>query len=194
LKKKQKQPTYKNVLHPTESEENKIKKLTENLGTLAPLQLFEKFLDEDFYQHIRLETIRYARNVKNDLNVDVQIEELRSFIGILLLSGYHTVPSEKLYWSTVDDVGVPIVQNIMSSVRILGNVLVKISVNSGIHYSIINSMSQTNFVSIFSDASNHKDIKLFPTLIRYFSTNLGVLYLDGETQLTTERCYKNHLT
>jgi hypothetical protein len=82
----------------------------------------------------------------------------------------------------------------MSSVRILGNVLVKISVNNGIHYSIINTMSQTNFVSIFSDASNHKNIKLFPTLIRYFSTNRGVLYLDREKQLTTERCYKNHLT
>jgi hypothetical protein len=67
----------------------------------------------------------------------------------------------------------------MSSVRILGNVLVKFSVNS---------------VSIFSDASNHKDIKLFPTLICYFSTNLGELYLDGGKQLTTERCYKNHLT
>jgi hypothetical protein len=42
---KKTQPTYKNVLHPTESEENKIKKLTENLGTLTPLQLFEKILN-----------------------------------------------------------------------------------------------------------------------------------------------------
>ncbi|KAF2888911.1 hypothetical protein ILUMI_17263 [Ignelater luminosus] len=35
-------------------------------------------------------------------------------------------------------------------------------------------LETSHFVSIFSDASNHKDIKLFPTLVRYFNTQNGI--------------------
>lgn len=42
------------------------------------------------------------------------------------------------------------------------------------------------FICIFTDASNHKDIKLFPTLIRYPATGingrmLDLMHLPGET-------------
>ncbi|KAF2890246.1 hypothetical protein ILUMI_15927 [Ignelater luminosus] len=35
-------------------------------------------------------------------------------------------------------------------------------------------LETSHFVSIFSDASNRKDIKLFPTLVRYFNTQNGI--------------------
>ncbi|KAF2887706.1 hypothetical protein ILUMI_18467, partial [Ignelater luminosus] len=49
-------------------------------------------------------------------------------------------------------------------------------------------LETSHFVSIFSDASNHKDIKLFPTLVRYFNTQneisikiIDVTSAPGET-------------
>lgn len=49
-------------------------------------------------------------------------------------------------------------------------------------------LQSVSFISAFSDASNHKDIKLFPSLIRYFDSKFGVqikildfVSLPGET-------------
>ena len=51
-----------------------------------------------------------------------------------------------------------------------------------------NELSNVNFVSLYSDASNHKEIKIFPTLVRYFNSKVGVTIkildftdLPGET-------------
>lgn len=49
-------------------------------------------------------------------------------------------------------------------------------------------LNNVSFISIFSDASNHKEIKLFPTLVRYFDQKSGInvkvidfISLPGET-------------
>lgn len=51
-----------------------------------------------------------------------------------------------------------------------------------------NKLVSVHYVTLFSDASNHKDIKLFPTLIRYFDKKNGIqtklldfVSLPGET-------------
>jgi hypothetical protein len=36
------------------------------------------------------------------------------------------------------------------------------------------NIQKSNFVSVMTGASNHKDIKIFPVLIRYFEPSLGV--------------------
>ncbi|KAG8234996.1 hypothetical protein J437_LFUL013876 [Ladona fulva] len=36
------------------------------------------------------------------------------FLGILIFSGYHTLPSERDYWSDQEDLGVPLVRDAMS--------------------------------------------------------------------------------
>ena len=56
----------------------------------------------------------------------------------------------------------------------------------------------SNYVTVFSDASNHKDLKLFPILVRYFNANTGVnvkilqfVSLPGETsELISESIFK----
>ncbi|XP_055524118.1 uncharacterized protein LOC129717880 isoform X2 [Wyeomyia smithii] len=52
----------------------------------------------------------------------------------------------------------------------------------------LTSMEYINFITIFSDASNHKDTKLFPSVIRYFNYKRGIqvklldfVSLPGET-------------
>ena len=54
---------------------------------------------------------------KNDANFDITTEEINKFIGIILLSGYHILPSERSYWSNQPDLGVPIVTGAMSRNR-----------------------------------------------------------------------------
>lgn len=53
---------------------------------------------------------------------------------------------------------------------------------------LLKELEKVHYISIFSDASNHKDIKLFPTLVRYFSLEFGIcvkimdfVSLPGET-------------
>lgn len=98
-------------------EKDKIEALVKEHGALTPLQLFEKFLSNDMLEYIKEETLRYSQRVKNDTSFTLDIDELKCFIGILLFSGYHQVPSERMYWSTDADLGVPIVQAGMSRTR-----------------------------------------------------------------------------
>ena len=53
----------------------------------------------------------YANKDKGDHSFFISEDELCKFIGILLLTGHHSVPSEADYWSTQPDLSVPIVRD-----------------------------------------------------------------------------------
>ena len=61
----------------------------------------------------------YARRDENNSKFDITIGELLRFLGIILLSGYHSLPSEQDFWSNQPDLGVPIVSEALSSKRFL---------------------------------------------------------------------------
>lgn len=79
---------------------------------LTPIQLFEKFFDKEVMDFIVKNTIKYARN-HNDQDFVFNEVYLRRFLGILLISGFHTLPSIPDYWSTEQALGVPIVKQAM---------------------------------------------------------------------------------
>ncbi|XP_068243692.1 piggyBac transposable element-derived protein 2-like [Palaemon carinicauda] len=74
-------------------------------------------MSHGIYDHILKETVRYASSYINKCEFALGIDELKTFIGILLFSGYHKVPSERDYWSSEEDLGVPIIQKAMSRNR-----------------------------------------------------------------------------
>lgn len=86
-----------------EVDSKKVEKLKEQLISLTPLQIFEKILPESILEYIRDETVRYAHCTNNELDFSLHVDELKIFIGILLFSGYHQVPSERMYWSRDND-------------------------------------------------------------------------------------------
>ena len=47
----------------------------------------------------------------------LSVADLRVFLGIVLLSGYNSLPQERLYWSNDEDVGVNLVKKKMSCNR-----------------------------------------------------------------------------
>ena len=65
-----------------------------------------------------MESVRYAMTCKNIMDMVLTVNELKAFIGILLFSSYHKLPSERHYWSNDEDLGVSIiVKNAMSRNR-----------------------------------------------------------------------------
>ena len=64
----------------------------------TPAGFFELFFDDEVYQIIIAETLRYAaQKGKHDLHIDEN--NVRLFIAILLISGYNVLPRRRLYWS-----------------------------------------------------------------------------------------------
>ena len=86
------------------------------LKNMEPIEVFNLFFDESIIQLITVETKRYA-DQKGEHTFNVSESEIKAFLGILLLSGYHSLPREKLYWCNDEDVGVPLVQSKMSRNR-----------------------------------------------------------------------------
>lgn len=94
-----------------ETADTNFENLLVGLEGLTEVNIFERFLSEDVLNAIITETHRYARDVKNDANFEITKDELKVFIGVLILSGYHQLPSERDYWSEDEDLSVALVRN-----------------------------------------------------------------------------------
>jgi hypothetical protein len=58
------------------------------------------------------ETNRYAGAAQKRVhNLNATNEKILTFIGVMLLSGYHTLPYRRLYWKLDSDVHLPLVSN-----------------------------------------------------------------------------------
>lgn len=77
--------------------------------SMTCVELFELFFSNDLLEMIITETRNYAL-FKNSSDPQVTLEELKVFLGILLLSGINVLPSKRHYWENSKDV-----QNVMIS-------------------------------------------------------------------------------
>ena len=81
------------------------------------MELFEQFIDIASFEFFKQQFELYGNRDKNNPNFSTSIDEIRQFFGILLLSGYHSLPYERDYWSTADDLACRIVPKVMSRNR-----------------------------------------------------------------------------
>ena len=86
------------------------------LASNTPYELFKLFCTDEIIQQIVTESMRYAGQ-KNDVSFAVTTEDIETFVGILLLSGYHSLPRERMYWNRDEDVKIPFVSSCMSRNR-----------------------------------------------------------------------------
>ncbi|GFV65604.1 hypothetical protein TNCV_2713321 [Trichonephila clavipes] len=70
-----------------------LESISNILGNMNPLEIFEEFLTPEFYEYLKNETERYPKEWENKPKFSVTIDELKSFIGFLIFSGYHTLTS-----------------------------------------------------------------------------------------------------
>lgn len=105
-------PTYSNTNTASKDKFENVRKILEGYSAV---EIFECIFT-DIFQLIIEESEIYAKQ-KNTINFSLSLEELKRFIGILLLSGYHKLPQEDMYWEQAPDTGVSIVFNSMSRNR-----------------------------------------------------------------------------
>ncbi|XP_068241039.1 piggyBac transposable element-derived protein 2-like [Palaemon carinicauda] len=94
---KHKNLEYSKVKELSEQYKENLQEIKESLYNLSPLELFEKLMSRGIYDHILKETVRYASSYRNKCEFTLGIDELKTFIAILLFSGYHKVPSDRDY-------------------------------------------------------------------------------------------------
>lgn len=78
-------------------------------------EFFNLFFTESYLEKIVSFTNIYALQRGFTLNTD--IEEMKKFFGILIISGYHGLPGEDHYWSTAPDLGCDAVSGTLSRQR-----------------------------------------------------------------------------
>src|SRR6218665_2729292 len=114
-----KKSKYTSSSLPGSAPDNMKSELRTKLSELTPTQLFEQLFTPDMFDLMARETQRYARHVRNDVDFVTSADEMRAFVGILLLSGYNIRSSEKDYWSEADDLKAECIQHLMPKNRYL---------------------------------------------------------------------------
>lgn len=82
----------------------------------TPIDWFMKLFDEELFDLLIVESNRYA-SMKNKKNKPICIEEMKAFVGILILSGYVQYPRRKMYWEKDKDVSNSLVSGALSRDR-----------------------------------------------------------------------------
>ena len=85
------------------------------ITNMQPSDFFQLFFTPEYVEEIADLTNQYALQQGVTLNTDAY--EMLKFFGILIISGYHTLPGEDSYWSTAPDLKCDAVSNTMSRKR-----------------------------------------------------------------------------
>lgn len=82
-------PEYTNTIKPQSTYNHKTQ----------PIDVFDKFFPEYLVQHLVEQTNRYAIQQKSNNYTPVSSEEMRAYLGILIMMGLNPLPDMDLYWS-----------------------------------------------------------------------------------------------
>lgn len=113
-----KKQNYQFEKTPTDDSTNSHKALYEKVGSMNPLQLWEMFIDEEVLELLVNSTNQYAAS-KNCPLFNTSICEMKTFIGVLYITGYHTLPNIKSYWSNRESLGCPLIKECISRDRFM---------------------------------------------------------------------------
>lgn len=81
----------------------------------SPLAIFETFFDDELFNIIVSQTELYA--TQKNKSFSISIEEIKAFFGVLIIMGFHKLPTLRSYWSTNLNFSVSRISNIMSLKR-----------------------------------------------------------------------------
>ena len=89
-----------------------------NINDKSPSEIFFLFFTTAVWQHIVEQSNHYA---DHDLGMALEttVEEMKAFIGILIIMGFHCLPSMRLYWSNDQNFHVSRVTSVMTLKRFL---------------------------------------------------------------------------
>ena len=103
------EPEYKSeMMTPSKNSYEKL----ESLQGKSTMEMFEQLLS-DVLELMLQQTLTYALQ-KNDPQFTLELNKIKTFVGILLFSGYHKLPQQNMYWEQSPDAGIPLVYNAMT--------------------------------------------------------------------------------
>lgn len=70
--------------------------------SLSYVDIFEMFFDNEIIEYLVEETQKYAIFL-NRPDPKISAAEIKCFLVILILCGYNTLPSKRMYWDLKDD-------------------------------------------------------------------------------------------
>lgn len=88
----------------------------EQYYNLSPVELFELYFDEDIVKHLVTETRNYTL-YKNYIDQNISFEDIKFFLGILILSGYTILPEKRCNWHSRGDMHIAMVTEAMRKNR-----------------------------------------------------------------------------
>ncbi|XP_035219290.1 piggyBac transposable element-derived protein 2-like [Stegodyphus dumicola] len=93
---KKKQPKYLKLYENSDVIETRRNDVIRKLGGKFPVECFEILFDNETVTYIVQQSVIYAIQ-KNNHQFQLSNNCLKKFIGILLFTGYHSLPQEQLY-------------------------------------------------------------------------------------------------
>lgn len=86
------------------------------VDTLTPFDIFRLVTNFDILlERIVSESVQYAH--QNGREFTIEIDEMKAFLGVNLVMGYHILKSLRDYWSKEPDMAVPFFSNAMPRTR-----------------------------------------------------------------------------
>ena len=157
----------------------------EELEGKTPYEIWKSIFSTEMLKYIVLQTNLYANRDKNNEKFKVLECEMQKFLGVILLSGYHTVPEEQQYWSTQPDLRVEIVAKTMSRNRYL-------EIKKYMHFADNFKLTPRNKMSKFSplyDMMNknlvqfnifHSLVSIDESMVPYFGRHRAKMFIKGK--------------
>ena len=101
---------------PIDDTATSYKALYQQIGAMNPVQLWEIFIDEDVLNLLVSSTNQYAA-ANNCPSFITSIGEMKTFLGVLYITGYHTLPQTNGYWSNRESLGCALIKDCISRDR-----------------------------------------------------------------------------
>lgn len=111
---------HSNLMSPEDMEstftQEKMKDIRDKFKNSTPIEIFESIVDDVVIQLMVDQSNLYASQ-NNRHAFSVTKRDIKIFLGVLLFSGYHQLPRERLYWSLDEDFDTKLVYNAISRNR-----------------------------------------------------------------------------
>lgn len=169
---------------PVSKELHNIEQLKNELEGKSPLEIFFLYFDDELLDLVVGYSLKYARD-NNRHQFDFDRTDLLAFLGILILSGYHTLPQMQLYWSNDDDKGLDIIKKCMSRNRFY-------AIKKNLHLSDNTALDKSDkFAKLrpFFDAVNKRNLQfgvfsfclsIDEQMVPYFGRHSCKMYIKGK--------------
>lgn len=97
--------------------DKKLQPLTKYSLKTQPVEIFQIFFPESLIKSIAIETNLYASQKNSNNWSDISLEEVKAFLGIMIMMGLSPLPDADLYWSTDPFYNNPEISEVLSRTR-----------------------------------------------------------------------------